>query len=161
MGTSAQILTCPHCSKEFVAPAADGSTVVIEPDASSDADAAAADVSEDELNAIRIRQLAAGRRATYRARSYCVIAAGVCGMTAVQLAWLIARQTRAAGWDAQCSGYLLFALLALLGLGYFIHQAIQLHRESNRSALSEPTIAPDFSTLGDGSQRVKNLEDVR
>jgi hypothetical protein len=90
-----------------------------------------------------------------------VVAAGVCLVAMMQLVWMIVQQYRAAGWGLQCTGYLLFAILAVQGVSYFAVRALRLHREAKQSSLPEPTHEPDFSTLDDGSKRVENLEDVR
>ena len=154
----AQRLTCPHCGGEFVAPAADGSSELPESDSPSPAE----DVARaDELNALHIRYVAAERRAKYRARSWCLIAAAVCAVATAQLLWMIVRQYRAAAWGLQCTGYLLFALLAANGVRSFLVRAWRMHREARRSILTEPENPPDFSMLDDGSKRVENLEDVR
>jgi hypothetical protein len=149
----AALLRCPACGREFFMPAADEPPPEAEPDVPPPPD--------EELSALRIRNLAAARRATYRARSYCLIAAAACLVCVVQLIWMIARQTHERGWGLQCTGYALFAALGLYGLLYFVTRARQLHREAKRSALSEPTTPPDFSTLDDGSKQWKNLEEVR
>jgi hypothetical protein len=57
--------------------------------------------------------------------------------------------------------YLLFALIGAWGTIYFFRKAASLHREAKRSSLGAPEVAPDFSTLSDGSERVRNLEDIR
>ena len=124
-------------------------------------DADALDPSADQLSALRIRQFAAARRAAYRARSYAVIAAGVCAIAVVQLIWMTVRDVRTTGWGGQPIGYMLFAVIASVGVCYFISRAIALHREAKKSALPDPTTPPDFSTLDNGSRRCKNLEDVR
>jgi len=154
-----QWLKCPHCGGEFAVPAADGSFPVID-DAEPPREEIS-DLSENALSAIRIRQIAAGRRATYRARSYCIIAAGACAVATVQLVWMIVQQYRAAGWGLQCTGYALFALLGVQGVFYFAVRAARLHREGKQSSLTEYTHEPDFSALDNGSKRVQNLEDVR
>ena len=158
-----QRLTCPNCGGEFVtsAPPADGSSSFPVVDDEEPEPQEPSDLPEDELSAIRIRQIAAGRRATYRARSYCIIATGVCAVATVQLAWMIVQQFRATGWKMQCTGYALFALLGVQGVFYFAVRAARLHREAKQSSLTEYTHEPDFSTLDNGSKRVQNLEDVR
>jgi hypothetical protein len=40
-------------------------------------------------------------------------------------------------------------------------RAIALHREATKSRVDTPMTPPDFSTLSDGSQRWKNLEELR
>jgi uncharacterized Zn finger protein (UPF0148 family) len=155
-----QTLICPYCQAEFVVPAIDGATEVAEPDDAADDDRA--EVTDDMISAIRVRQLSAERRATYRAGSYCVIAAGVCAVTIAQLAWMIIQHIRTrGGWGIQCTGYLLFIALAAYGLVFFLLRARQFHREAKHSSLVEPVQPPDFSTLDDGSKRVTNLEEVR
>jgi hypothetical protein len=58
--------------------------------------------------------------------------------------------------------YVLIGIAAAVGARYFYGGAIALHREALLSDLSiDPPMAPDFSTLGDGSERVRNLHDVR
>jgi hypothetical protein len=151
---TAQLLTCPACNGEFIAPAEDGSADLPEEESEIK-------VPDDELNAMKIRQLAAGRRATYRARSYSIIAAGVCAVAAIQLIWMIVQQTKSRGWGMQCTGYALFTLIAIYGFGYFALRARELHREAKQSMLAEPSTSPDFTALDDGSKRWKNLEDVR
>jgi hypothetical protein len=153
-----QQLSCPSCGGEFIAPAADGSIGII--DDEEPTEEKTPDLPEDELSAIRIRQIAAGRRATYRARSYCIIAAAVCAVATAQLAWMIVQQFRAAGWGMQCTGYALFASLGVWGVLYFLVRAARLHHEARQSSLTEFTNEPDFSTLDNGSKRVENLEDV-
>ena len=149
----ATLLRCTNCGREFFVPSAD--------DPPPDAEAPFEPPAEQELSALRIRSLAAARRATYRARSYCLIAAAACGVCVVQLLWMIARQARERGWGLQCTGYALFASVGIHGLIYFLIRARQLHGEAKKSALIEPSTPPDFSTLDDGSKQWKNLEDVR
>jgi hypothetical protein len=138
---------------------------VVEPDPTppddEHADADVTDAAADHLSALRIRQFATARRVAYRARSYAVMATGVCIIAVVQLIWMTIRHVRASGWGKQPVGYSLFAISALIGVWYFIARAIALHREAKKSALPEPASSPDFSTLDNGSQRWKNLEDVR
>ena len=112
------------------------------------------------MDGIRIRQLALERRATYRARSYCVIASATCAVIVVQLVWMAIRHMRLLGVGMRPIGYLLFALLATLGCIFFLRRATELHRE----ATTKPAMAsqaPDFSTLDNGSERARRLEDVR
>jgi len=49
----------------------------------------------------------------------------------------------------------------LLGLGFFfLRLARRFHDEAKRTALGPPAQPPDFSKLSDGSQRVRNLENM-
>ena len=71
------------------------------------------------------------------------------------------RDVRMTGWGGQPIGYLLFAVIASVGVCYFTSRAIALHREAKKSALPDPTTPPDFSMLDNGSQRWKRLDEVR
>ena len=164
---------CPDCGGSLTASEADSLSLIClgcgrtfdlsaeDADAASSLRGAGATADADHLNSLRIRQLAAARRAAYRARSYSVIATAACVVMTGQLAWMTFRHVHASGWGKQPIGYVLFALLAVLGIGYFTLRAAELHREAKKSALSDPVAPPDFSTLDDGSKRVRNLEDVR
>ncbi|HEX4053493.1 MAG TPA: hypothetical protein VHX86_04440 [Tepidisphaeraceae bacterium] len=120
--------------------------------------------ADDHLNPIRIRQMAALRRAAIRSRSYCVIALGGCIVTAADFIFFGVRRLRS---HPNTLGILIavvyfFAAVALLILTrYCVHLALRFHREANQSALPPPVAPPDFSTLQDGSQVVKDLEDIR
>jgi hypothetical protein len=139
-----QTACCPHCNLEFSLP---------QPPALDD--------RASELDGLRIRQLATLRRTTYRSRSYAIIAAGACAVLAAQLLFMTVRQVLGSGWSARTVLYVLVALLAVWGAWFFIGRVIALHREARRSPLADPETPPDFSTLSDGSQRIKNLEEIR
>jgi nucleoside phosphorylase len=157
-GPVPQDVVCPHCSGLTVIPAAadvdDEATTDVEPsDAATDRD--------DELSALRIRQLATEKRAAYRSRSYCVIAAIGCVVAMVQLAWYGISTFRASRIAVAGIAYLLVAAFALIGAVYFFRKAMVFDREAKRSVLPETNEEPDFSTLSDGSEQWKKLEDVR
>jgi hypothetical protein len=115
--------------------------------------------ASDELDGIRIRRLAAERRAAYRARSHCIIGAAACFVLELQLVWMLWRRSSTA-FGPWAFAYYATAVLAAAGVLYFSRRAMQLHREANRRVLDEPVTPPDFSTLSDGSQRWKNLDDI-
>jgi len=116
-------------------------------------------VPDDHLDSNRIRQMAALRRSAIRARSYCVIAIGGCLVGAAEFIFDAVRRWRIHGFIVAILYSL--AALVLLGLGWhFVRVALRLHHEAKKSALPEPTDAPDFSPLQDGSQFGKNLEDM-
>ncbi len=147
-----QLLHCERCGKYFEIP--------IE-ERADDSQQSDDEHVDDELSAVRIRQLAAARRAAYRSRSYCVIAAIVCVVAAVQIAWNAIAMLRAAGFGFRPIAYVPVAALAVWGAGFFFRKAVLLDREAKQSGLPEPTAEPDFRPLSDGSQQWKNLEDVR
>lgn len=156
-GPAPQDVVCPHCSGLTVIPAAvdaeEAATDVAPSDAATDRD--------DELSALRIRQLATEKRAAYRSRSYCVIAAIGCVVAVVQLAWYGISTFRTSGFRFAGLAYFLVAIIAFYGAAYFFRKAIVFDREAKRSVLPEATQEPDFSTLSDGSEQWKKLEDVR
>lgn len=116
---------------------------------------------DDELDGLKIRQIAQLRRATYRSRSYAIIAAAACAVVGVQLGIMAAGNVRQAGWGIRPIAYLLI-LAGLLALGaYFVGRARELHREASAARLPEPSAPPNFTTLSDGSQQVSNLEQIR
>lgn len=119
------------------------------------------DPRADELDSLRIRQVSALRRATWRSRSHAIIAAAVCGGLALQFLWLIVRQIRGPGVSVWAVGYALLAIVCVLGVVWFAQRAAALHRQARQSLLCGSSRSPDFSTLGDGSQQARNLEEIR
>jgi hypothetical protein len=131
-----------------------------EPDAPEAPAARARAHAQAELDGVRIRRLAAARRALYRQRSYCIVAAGFCAVAAGELAWTAIALFSAAGWRLRPGAYLLLAMGSTFAAIDFARRAVRLHRLAGRSALPEPAAPPDFSPLGDGSQRWRNLEEM-
>ena len=129
-------VTCPSCGDEFSVPAADVPGAI---------------TRDDELDGLRIRQLATARRAAYRARSYAIIAAAVCLVATGQFLWIV----RTAPLR-----YALFAAASLAGFVYFARMARRLNEEATRPTLAEPVREPDFTSLGDGSEAWKKLNDI-
>lgn len=117
--------------------------------------------TDDPMTAIRVRQLSAERRGAYRTRSYCVIGLGLCLVAAVQLTIMAVRHVRAAGWEWRPLGYLCGVAAAMMAGLFLLRQVAALNRELRQPALADPEAPPDFSTLSDGSQRWKNLEDMQ
>ena len=143
-----QVIECPACHQQATIPA----TAPIEQPAAA----------EDQLDHLRITQRATLRRALYRGRSYAIIAAVVCAVAGVQLAISIINAIRARtfGWT---SAYVVPLIASVIGAAYFYRRAIALHREAIESARSSDELqsTPDFSSLSDGSQRWRDLDDVR
>ena len=115
------------------------------------------------IDAARVRQLSALRRGAYRTRSYCFVALGLCAVAAAQLVLFAVRHVRAAGWQLRPVGYVCGALAAAMAGAFFFRRAAELNRELRQrpAALADPQTPPDFSTLSDGSQSWKNLEQMR
>jgi hypothetical protein len=119
------------------------------------------DHQDDELDSLRIRQFAALRRATYRSRSYAIIAAIACAGAALQLAWLATRHASIVAWDWRPVLFAALAIASIVGSSWFVRRAIDLHRQAKQTLLPEPTSPPEFSKLSDGTQVAKNLEEMR
>jgi hypothetical protein len=133
--------------------------VVIEyfaPDAADTTDGAA--TRGGELNAMRIRHVAAMRRGAYRGRSYCIVAAVFCAAISMHLVWLAYHQVRHFGWQLRPITYVFASAAAAVACRFFFRRAVELSRELRKPATTEPSALPDFSTLSDGSQQWKNLE---
>jgi hypothetical protein len=113
-----------------------------------------------ELDAMRIRRVAKARQTALRSASHCLIAAGACAVAVVDLLWRAARRVFV---YEECLRPLLY-VLAAGALAWicvrFTAKAAQLRRLAREKSLSEPLIPPDFSTLSDGSQFAKNLEQI-
>jgi hypothetical protein len=154
-------LRCPACGAQFAAATEDAPAETLDyadaatpPDRRGDFTA--------ELDGLRVRQIAALRRGAYRTRSYCFVAAAALAVVGVQLVVTTVRGLRSQPLWAV--GYGVLAALALVGFVHFARRVIQLTdelRHSPTAALPPPGPEPDFSTLSDGSQQWKNLEDVR
>lgn len=148
-----QMIVCPHCAQEFILPA-------FEPPLQ--ADATAVQSSGDELNAKRIQQFSLMRRATYRSRSYAIIAAAGCSAAVAQLGVMAVREVLWNGWSLWPIGYIASALAAALGAWHFIGQAIKLNQSIFEASASKSLdTAPDFAKLSDGSQHASDLERIR
>ena len=153
---SAESVQCPACGASLALP---GSSLDY---AAADAPAGRRGDLAEELDGLRIRQVATLRRGAARARSYLVIGAAVSVVAAVKLVSMGVDYVRANGWGPTPVGYLMFAAAALLLAGYFARRALEAHRELNTPPPLPPEPAqPDFSTLSDGSQHWKNLDEIR
>lgn len=111
---------------------------------------------EQELDALRIRQVARGRQAAMRFSSYFLVGAGATAVAALDLLWRTIRQlkehTPAIALYLPAAG-----ALAWLSSRLFA-KANRLSQEAQARTAPEPTSPPDFSTLSDGSHIVRNLE---
>jgi hypothetical protein len=152
---AAQFVRCTQCSQEFVVSPTHGGDESMADDAPKSEPPAG-----DELDGLRIRQVAGLRRAAFRSRSYCLIAVAGCIVGAAE-AFYYAILRFSDGrflWP-------MFYLLAALGLMYlgwhFARLMIAFHRGARRTRAGEPTVPPDLSQLSDGSQIARNLENLR
>jgi hypothetical protein len=115
-------------------------------------------MSDSELNELRIRQMATLRRAAYRGRSYAIIGATACIVMAMQLVWTLIRPHHFNAWAI--ASFVLLTIASVWGAIVCIRRAIAMNQEAKRSTLVHPPTPPDFSTLSDGSQLAKKLEEI-
>jgi hypothetical protein len=129
----------------------------------SEAETDPIDDRSDELDGLRIRQLAALRRGAFRARSFALIGVVTSLVAAIKLILMTIAHVHSRGWTTWPMGFILFAAVALMLAGYFGQRVMELHREIKTPAPlpPEPPGGPDLSTLSDGSQQWRNLEDIR
>jgi uncharacterized Zn finger protein (UPF0148 family) len=151
-----RLIICPHCNEQsFIA---DESTQ--EGESSEQTEPVKSAVPrEPELSELRIKQISNLRRGAYRNRSWCVVAAVLCLVGAAQLVQMTVREARR-GSVILPIGFCLAAAAAVLGSGYFVRSIRLLTREIRASTLPEPAMPPDFSTLSDGSQQWRNLDEI-
>jgi hypothetical protein len=153
---------CSHCGAQFFRP----ETTTEEEATEGPSQESPEPRHEKELDGLRIRQISALRRATFRTRSYYFIAAAACLVTAIQLAIMIyhrAAETRLRMPPSAAvifAGYILFLLASLCGVFYFERKIVELTHELRKSLIETPLDVPDFSPLSDGSHHVKNLKDL-
>lgn len=151
---------CPRCGSQFFA-----QTVTMAADEADVADDTN-DTREEELDALRIRQLSTLRRVAYRTRSYLIV--GVAGglVFAADLVYYATLRFRhAGGMSPGVIGRLAAVIVCLAASFYFAKKAMSLHREIQADLAArereEQEIAknpPDLSQLSDGSQHARNLE---
>jgi hypothetical protein len=125
----------------------------------ADAEPVPHDGREHELDGQRIRQLSSLRRGAYRARSFAIIVAVACFVASIQLT-ITALTGTVATYRAISGALGVFALFAAV---HFARRVTELQREIRTPSPMppEPPGGPDFSTLSDGSQQWRNLEDIR
>jgi hypothetical protein len=150
-------LTCPHCGTQFTA--ADELPPTDDP-----AELDARDRKQacgDELSELRIKQLSRHRRATIRTRSHVLVGFLIFLCACGKLFQMAVREMRRAhALNFRSAGLLLFAAAALFPAWYFLRRTRQISQELKKPIFSDPTTPPDFSTLQDGSQQAKNLENM-
>jgi hypothetical protein len=154
---SGPFIPCPYCGTEFAVASED------DPTEQESAERAQAEQTEKaELDAMRIRQVSAARRAAIRARSWLLIGVVGCLVGAGQCIWKARELHRREQQLGTAAIVLIVIAVALFpATAFFARRWLAIGRELAAPLLDEPTTPPDFSTLGDGTQHWKNLEDVQ
>jgi hypothetical protein len=116
---------------------------------------------DDELSGQRIAQITKLCRAAYRSRSHAVIGLVCCIVMTIQLIWVAVQNCR--NGDYAFAAISAAMAIALLWLAVWCARlALRLHRQATAPASTIPHGSePDFSPLSDGSQRWKNLEQIK
>ncbi len=180
-----QEVECPHCQGDFVVPEGGRpvTTPAVVPRVFSDP-AEALEFTEappedeelerrqrEELDSIRIRQVAHASRSAYRQRSYFIIAA--IGLLAIagQFLWWTFEQIRYAirqhqhgtfhwGLTLRPAANLIIALFCIRWIPFCLRKAHEYYEEAMRTELDEPDAEPDFELLNDGGQYARSLEEL-
>jgi ribosomal protein S27AE len=147
----AQTYSCPHCAAEFIAEHDS-------PQVCSHCGQMIEFSQPDELSWQHIQAAMRARTSGMRVRSYCLVGAAGCAVTSLELVWRFA--IHPAARPIQLS-YLFVAALMIWFAIHLANKAATIRREMNRNPVSPPTAPPDFSTLSDGSQIVRNLERMK
>ena len=150
-----QLVQCPHCGEQFFTPAQDAVPESLD-DHSGEQERAR---RESELSEVRIRQVSSLKRGEYRSRSWCIIGAVACLISAVQLVQMTVHAIRR-GHVALPIGFCLAALACLMGGVYFARRARRWTLEIRQTSIPNPTEPPDLSTLSDGTQHAKALSEM-
>jgi hypothetical protein len=143
-------IICPYCGGDFAV--ADTEPVEAPPE----------DRRDSELDALRIRQVSTARRAAIRVRTYLLVGVITCAAGVAQLVVQTVKHVRhEKRFDVWAIVYVVGAIAILAAAIYFLSRWRAMGRELAQPVLEEPTTPPDFSTLSDGAEPWKNLEDVR
>ena len=155
---SEPFIHCLYCGNQFAVASSESADQEYE---SREADARAAE-SESALDGARIHQLTSLRRGAIRARTYLHIGWVVCATGGVQLTLKAMQRVRYEHvWDSRTFAFGIFSVVCFMISLYFLKRALEIGRELKTPLLEEPTTPPDFSTLSDGSQHARNLDDIR
>jgi hypothetical protein len=156
--SAGKLVRCPYCNTHFFASAEQADQPVVD-----DTTPESTDIDrESAFNKLRIANYTALRMGAIRARSWWLIAMVLAILIVLDMmanaALYVAMFHRWGVWPT------LRVVIGVLCTKFAAHawrRAAALHREISKSAIPEPTTPPDFSTLDDGSDRLKQLENIR
>lgn len=133
---------CPDCGTEFIPPRGEQS-----------------DSRDVELSGLHIQNVSVLRRATYRTRSHFIIGSAASLVATVEMLLMLFRSWQYHTWLGAIASLCVGTALAVL-FWHCLTRALQLTKELHESKLESPTEPQDFSKLGDGSQRIRDLENL-
>jgi hypothetical protein len=152
------LVRCPYCNTDFFASEEHSHLAVVD-DTAPPVEGA---LPDEVFNRNRIAMLAALRRGAIRTRGLWILSLGIGivgtldGVRRAAIYVLVLHH-----WGIWPTIDVVVSLLALRGAFYCRFRARQLKLEIDHSAIPEPTTPPDFTTLSDGSNRWKDLENIR
>jgi hypothetical protein len=153
-----RLVRCPYCNTDFFASAEQSHEPVVD-------DTSSEQLEQDRANAfdkMRIRNYMALRMSAVRVRSWWLIGFWTASLLMLDMAGRIAMYLvyfHRWGWSPTIN--LLIATGEFLFARHCRKRAAELKKEIDHSSIPEPTTPPDFSTLNDGTDRWKDLENVR
>jgi len=157
-GETAAVVSCPACGEHVLIPAVDGSTELPQEEEAAERRAAE---RQSELDGLRMRHVIVTRRAAIRSRTYNVLGAALCVMGAVKLVIIAVWEARRVGWHTEQGALVAMAVAAVFFGWHFLQRARAWGRETRGGGIPEPETPPDFSTLSDGSQHARHLEELK
>ena len=183
-GETAQLVECSACGAHFVIPSLNGSTDL--PGETGPSEEEKKQHAEGELNSLRMRHIIVTRRTAIRSRTYNIVGVALCIMGAIKLVIMTVQDVRAGGWHLLQWAYIVLAVAALYAAGYLCTRIVYWTRQSRApiffagkcancgqdlpegasvcldcgTRVQKDETPPDFSTLSDGSQHAKNLENL-
>jgi DNA-directed RNA polymerase subunit RPC12/RpoP len=156
--SAGQLVRCPYCNAEFFAsheqshlPVVDDTPLAVtEPD------------RESAFDKLRIENYTALRMGAIRARSWWLIGLCLSGVVVLDMlgksviyVWVFHH------WGIDPTLRIIAAAASAVFARHAYHRAAEFKREIDHSAIPEPAAPPDFSTLQNGSEQWKNLENIR
>lgn len=96
-----------------------------------------------------------------RARTYALVVLICCLVMGGQLIFTDIQEVGTYGWDRWAILYAISAAAMVICATLASRKAAALRQESNRSDATIPDVQPQFDELSDGSQQVKNLEEMQ
>jgi hypothetical protein len=148
-----KLVICPYCNTQF-SPEEQDNEAADELLRKQDEER-----RETELSSLRIRAVSTERRAIVRTRSYWTVLLLALCIIPIKLVMIAVASFRGHA-RIEAVGYLLMAAACLWSIHWPVRHMRTLSAELRKPILEEPTEPPDFSTLNDGSQRWKNLEQL-
>ncbi len=154
------LLVCLHCGHQFFIEIAPPDEIAVDDETAREElrrKVEAEQNRERDLDGMRIRALSTERRAMYRTRSFLIVAVFGCGFGIYLIVnELIHGQCTRLGQGAM----VVLAIGCAMGIPFFGRKIASLQAELRKPVMSEPTEPPDFELLGDGSQTVRQLEEM-